>query len=352
MKNKTSYGGVLPHGLMSQEARGAVGGFNKTYKNTALRAGIIKRVIPTSSEENINKLAPEYDVTVIEQDENRAITPITYRNCVSREGLGSIADYFNAVLRGRTMDSSTDTPDFSGQDGTIVLLLALDANSDKGIIMGGLRHPDRGISLSGDGLGLIGEYNGVKIEIKDDGELIITSRGATDSKGKVKDEERTDTNVSMRADGAVSITREEFDINISAEGEYSSRFDSDFTSIIKGNENISVSKDSFFKSTNHSMNLKSLAVKASGSATFNVNSMSIKSTDKSSILGSIINIEGSAMVAIKASNVTIDGQVSVGGSGAQPAVIQSTIFQGTGNMGAPVISTSVGPYSSKVSIAS
>ena len=48
---------------------------------------------PVNNEKNRSKLTTEYDVVVMEQSENKGATTIMYKNCMSSEGLGSIADF-------------------------------------------------------------------------------------------------------------------------------------------------------------------------------------------------------------------------------------------------------------------
>jgi len=57
-------------------------------------------------------------------------------------------------------------------------------------------------------------------------------------------------------------------------------------------------------------------------------------------------------VTVKGTSVTIDGTMINLGKGGTPAVTMTTQFLGTGNLGIPVISVAVGPFSSSVFIAS
>ena len=94
MNNRLPSGGILPTGILNRDLRTQYGSFRKTFKNYPLRAGVIIASYPVSSNKNVGKLTTEYDVLIMEQDENKSITPTTYKNCVSIDGLGSIADYF------------------------------------------------------------------------------------------------------------------------------------------------------------------------------------------------------------------------------------------------------------------
>ena len=61
-------------------------------------------------------------------------------------------------------------------------------------------------------------------------------------------------------------------------------------------------------------------------------------------------IEGTDMVMAKADMIQLLGNQVIVGNGAVPAVIPSTYFVGTGNLGAPVLSLGIGPFSSSVLI--
>src|SRR5271165_5288695 len=136
MDNYLDSGGVLPSGLLSgNDFVEKMGGFNKTYKNYALRAGVVSTIYAYNDPQNFTKLSTEYDVSVFEQNEDRGSTIITYKNCLSSDGLGSIADYFEKTLRVNNTPSTVGSTliNTTGQNGAVVLLLCLDGMSDKAI---------------------------------------------------------------------------------------------------------------------------------------------------------------------------------------------------------------------------
>ena len=94
MENFLNNGTVLQNGLLTHNSEDFQKGFNRTYQNTALRVGMVAQIYPVSDPKNISKLTTEYDVTVIQQDTNQGIASVTYKNCMSSEGFGSIADFF------------------------------------------------------------------------------------------------------------------------------------------------------------------------------------------------------------------------------------------------------------------
>jgi hypothetical protein len=186
MSNHLPNGTVLPHGLLGVDLQSEMSGFNRQYKNTPLRMGIVTTIYNVNDPKNYTGLSTEYDVIVLEQNENSSYTSLTYRNCLSSEGMGSIADYFEKNLRNQTENSNPQgTPNTANQNGAIVILLCLDGFSEKGIIIGGLTHPDRATNLTTSAPQLYGEYNGVNISISPDGSGKLIIQGATDNNGNI-----------------------------------------------------------------------------------------------------------------------------------------------------------------------
>src|ERR1035437_1026345 len=135
MSNFLSNGTVMPHGLLSCDASDFLRGHNKTYNSTALRFGVIRQIYTKNDPKNVSKLSTEYDVEVIEQDMNRGVAPVTYKNCLSVDALGSIADFFEKNLRVQTKSDNYQLPLTKGQNGATVLVLCLDATMGKGVVL-------------------------------------------------------------------------------------------------------------------------------------------------------------------------------------------------------------------------
>jgi hypothetical protein len=199
-------GTVLPFGLLGASGEASMGAFNKTYKNTALRLGIVAKSYDISDEANLSGLTTEYDVLVFEQQEDRGSSIITYRNCMSSEGMGSIADFFERTLRVRQNSSDQSKAiNTKNQNGACVLILCLDGMSEKAIIIGAVTHPDRKTTLAGQTEHLEGEFNGVNIQVNGDGSANFTWKGPTNNDGTPVDTSLTPTVVSVAADGSFQI---------------------------------------------------------------------------------------------------------------------------------------------------
>jgi uncharacterized protein (DUF2345 family) len=97
---------------------------------------------------------------------------------------------------------------------------------------------------------------------------------------------------------------------------------------------------------------KDLVAEAQGSCSLKVKDLKIDSGGPANVKAAALDVQIEGIVKIKGAQITLDGMTFVGGPGGTPALILSTMFLGTGNLGAPVISQAIGPFSSKVFISS
>jgi len=342
-------GTVLPHGLLGHNTEMNMAGFKKSYQNVQLRVGIIIDSFSVADDGNISGLTTEYNVLVFEQNEDLGSTSILYRNCMSAEGLGNIADFFEKTLRKQTNGNGRETSNAKGQNGAVVLLLCIDGMGDKGIILAQLTHPDRKTTLTSDALHLEGEYNGVNIKINDDGSCSLTFNGPTNDDGSVADPSIGTTTLSIAADGSYSFdnggVQESFGkkgaVALTAKDSITHTAQTDYSVSAQGGITLTAQKD-----MNATMN--NLMMSAQGSAQINGQNITLQAQSALSVQGSTISIEAQSMANIKGSTIVLDGMVSLGGQGGQPILLLSTILMGVGNLGAPVISTAISGYALKV----
>jgi hypothetical protein len=249
MDNFLDNGAVLPSGLIGSNDHAAIAGFNKTYKNTSLRMGVILRSHPVSDKKNLSKLSIEYDVSVFEQNEDRGSTTITYKNCISAEGMGGIADFFEKSLRFKK-NSSSNLSNTKGQDGAIVLILCLDGMTEKAIVIGAMTHPDRQSTLIDNEPHLEGEYNGVRIKIAKDGSTSLVFKGATDNKGKALDPSQASTTVKIEKDGSFQVNHDSITFRMARDGTATLNAKKDINIITNANVNVTATKDATVKCVN------------------------------------------------------------------------------------------------------
>lgn len=218
MDNYLDNGAILPFGLLDTDSTSAMAGFNKTYKNTSMRVGVVIACYPISNERNKTKLSNEYDVIVMEQHEDRGSTTILYRNCLAKDGAGSIADFFEKTVRVQKKKKS-GTTDLNNQDGAIVLVDCLDGMTEKAIITGFLTHPDRKTTLKDEGPRLEGEFNGINVKIEKDGSTVLTFKGATDNSGKPLDSKQGNTVIAIEKTGSFQIKHKTVTVRLDKEGD-------------------------------------------------------------------------------------------------------------------------------------
>lgn len=269
MDNFLDNGTVLPVGLLGDNDSAMMAGFNKSYKNFPLRIGVVVQSYPTSDINNRSKLTNEYDVSVIEQYEDRGATTIIYKNCLSSEGFGSIADFFERTLRPMKKKlSKGNAINLKDQNGAIVLLLCLDGMSDKGIIISSLTHPDRQTTLTDQGPYLEGEFNGVNIKVATDGSATFTFNGATDNDGNIIDPTQGTTTIQVEKDGSFQIGNTTITFRLDKNGDATLTANKDINLNANGNINIIVKGNASLQCVNANVNASGDAeVKAAGTAT-------------------------------------------------------------------------------------
>jgi len=269
MSNMLDNGTVLPAGLLGENDISAMAGFNKSYKNFPLRVGVVTNSYPVSDTNNRSKLSNEYDVSVIEQFEDRGATTILYRNCLSSESFGSIADFFEHTLRPMKKKSSKgQSINLKDQDGAVVLLLCLDGMSDKGVIIACLTHPDRQTTLTNVGPYLEGEFNGINVKIATDGSATFTFNGATNNQGEVIDPSQGTTILQIEKDGSFQFNHDSITFRLDRTGTATLTANKDISLNANGNINITVKGNAVVQCVNATVQASGDAlVKAAGKTT-------------------------------------------------------------------------------------
>lgn len=347
MSSRLPNGAVLPTGLLGVKANSMMEGFKKSYQNSSLRMGMVVASYPVNDPKNITKLAAEYDVIVFEQNENQSATPITYKNCLSSEGLGSIADFLEMTLR--VQNKSGDSVDTKDQNGAIVIVMCLNGLTDKGIIIGALTHPDRTTTLTDEGPRLEGEFNGINIKVEKDGSTTLTFKGATDNDGNIIDDSQGPTTLSVEKDGSFQTSHKTITQRLDKSGVASLTADDNITNTTKKSFNVTTTENSNFNiGKNFNITAMQFAGAISGSASLTCDSGTIAATGAFGVKGATFNAEAQSLATIKAPNVVLQGNVALGGPGGLPVLILSTTFLGIGNLGGPVFSRAISGFANKV----
>lgn len=298
MSNELPNGAILPSGLLDASPE-LMAGFKKTYQNSSLRIGVIRESYGAKNSKNISKLVTEYDVMVFEQNEDKGATVITYKNCMASQSFGSLADYFEANLRKiKKKTSKGETPNISGHNGAVVLLLCLDSMSEKGLIIGSWAHPDRKSKLIDDSPYLEGEYNGVNIKVDTDGSTQLIFKGATDNDGKLIDSSQGPTTIRIEKDGSFQVDHKTITLRLDKNGVVSLTSD--------GSINIDTKKD--------------ITINATGNATLNCKDVTVTSSGNATIKAKEAILEASGTAIVEAKTVKL-------GKGATESVIKGDAFK-------------------------
>lgn len=337
-----SYNTVLPSSLLEIPNADYYSAHNHVFNNVKLRLGIIKRKIVPSDPSNQGG-GVEYDVIVFQQDDDKGMSHITYKNCVTMDSFGGVSDFFEFIKNSPTKD----TLDLSEDDGSYVLLLCIDGKASRGIIIGALPHHNRksvfkNKDIKKDDKILDSEYNGVRFTINPNGELIISVKGSTDNKGKVKGKELK-SEISVNKEGSIGVINDGGSV-------YIDQPKKSVSILSNGDFIVDASKDVKVKGAKGSFDLSELTAKCSGNVSFDCSKLEAK-CQEISIKGSNAKIEAESL-EIMSSNVNIKSSSIQLGNGGSPAVTMMTQFMGIGNLGAPVMCSAMGPFSGSVFIAS
>jgi len=344
-------GAVLPFGLLQCDPNIAMRGFNKTYKNTALRMGIVMNTYPVGDPKNVTALTTEYDVVVNEQNENDGVTPVTYKNCITSDGFGSITDFFEKTFRSQNKDSvKGNVANTKGQNGATVLILCLDGMSEKGVIIGGINHPDRKTTLVDKLPHLEGEYNGAHIVVNSDGSTTFTFKGATDNDGKIIDPTQGNTVVTVEKDGSYQVSHKTITQRFDKGGDVTLTADGNITNNATKNFNVNSTENTVINATKKvNITAQEMLASISGSAALQCQSGTVDSQSTYGIKASVFTAEAEGLVQIKAPTVIIDSPVvALGGVGGLPVLTLGTTIFSIGNLGLPTLGRAIAGFSFKV----
>lgn len=144
--------------------------------NGTLRYGEVKQLYYPDDPQNQSKRWIEYAVDVTSKDGIGPRTTIRYFATTLSNPFGGGTDCLRYVFRAGTPDASITSA------GSKVLILCLDGDQPRGIIIGGVRdsywpaNSPNGIDLD-EGINLLFQYNGLRAHIEEDGSLTVIYTG-------------------------------------------------------------------------------------------------------------------------------------------------------------------------------
>ena len=334
----------------------------KIFGNNSLRLGLVLEIVEEDDEKNASKLGPEYNVMTIEQDGDNGSNTAIYKNCINIDAFGGVADFFQFKHRAsKDPKKAKKKGSLKEETGSIVLLLCLDGNSEKAVILKSVHNPKKNKVLTKDkGHHMEGEFNGVNWSVDKDGAMTVVFKSATEDDGTPKDEKAGGTSWKIEKDGSFEL---------SDGNEEKIRVDKTTKKIdVSAGDDVSiVTKKNMNITADESMNItlkKDLIAMAEGKAAFTVkSSMDLEAKGPFNIKGQTIQMESKSLIQMKAqslfqveagSSAIINApQLLLGPSPAQPALLAfDLITLGTGNNGAPVISNAIAGFSTSILISS
>lgn len=345
---------VPPSSLLSQLDSKQVSSLTKRFENTPLRVGIVIEANDIDNDKNFSKNIPEYTVVTREFNSAGGIDYKKYSNVISLDKFGGIADFFEYKLRPNKnpIDKEPTKPsyDFAKQNGTLVLLLCLDGFSEQPIIIGGFpnvldQKTQRKTTLTKEnGLHMEGEYNGINWKINKDGEFVLTFRSPTDNNGKIINNKYSGTFTKIDKTGSFEVKDKHNHVRMDNDkGGISLTTDANQTT--SADKNIELTAKADFKVKSDKWNTE-----IAGSATNKAASWGMEVSGDVNIKASGPIKLDSSLLDIKTKTVNVQANSINLGVGGLPALLLTTKFVGTGNGGAPVVSSPIGPFSSVVFI--
>ncbi len=338
---------IYPSSLFTPTDSNGSSSYEKTYQNTMLRIGIVLKVYETDDEKNINKVVPEYDVMALEQEQQYGLNSTIYKSCVSYDGFGGVADFFQAKLRPVKDSRKTEQKiNFQDETGSIVLLLCIDGNSDRAMIIKSFPSNQKQVLTKDKGIHLEGEYNGINYQINKDGELTVTFRSATNDDGTAKDTAAGGSFLKIDKTGSIElndnnkesirIDKEKKTIDVKAEKDISNTTDANFNVTAKQNANVKV---------------QDLVATCQGKVLISAKGTSAIKVDAAlTVTTPNLQVKASSSVNVQSNSIQLLGNQVTIGKGAQPAIIPTTVILGRTAGGSPVVSRAIGPFSSSVLI--
>lgn len=179
--------------------------------NISLHFGEVKELIYPKDPRNVNRRYIEYSVDVYPKMGSGPRTIQRYYNCLLSNPFGGGGDIYRYTLWPSTTPSSSQYT-----NGSKVLVLCLDGEQTKGIIIGGMR--DNFVDQTGfqgvdtnEGHNLFWQFNGINATIDKQGAFTLTFNGPTGRDGTFDDstgvfQSDTGSTFKFEADGSVLLT--------------------------------------------------------------------------------------------------------------------------------------------------
>lgn len=321
-------------------------------KDYSIRVGMVRELVYLNG--------PEETRYIVEVWKNNKLYPMT---CIRTSRFGGLYNYEEYTLRGfKAGEDNVGLGNFAMVPGDMVIVAAADGESREGIILGSVNHYGRSevLPVSKDPQ-YTSEFNGVQTLINSKGEYRRIFKGLPINVDKLNDAPSGDEYPLPEYDNDVGFSYYEFDKT----GSYlvTDNANDDLSQYIKINKpdgkiEITSGKTTLVidkKSESYSITNKVTTFNSEDEFNIKTKKHNVTAQDEVNIQSAAINTTGewtqSGNCTIKGNtaqtgNVDITGNFSTSGKtdlagGANPLIYDIILIKGTGNKGAPVISTPI-----------
>lgn len=193
----------MPRHISSNNARGSYD-ISSNNSDVSLRVGVVVAAYPPTHPSNTNKKVAEYTVNSIYTDKDSVEGGFQYFRVRTASFFGGLSDYLRWAPR---ITSGAE----KYAEGSYVLLMCVNGSQRFSYIVGGIPHPNSTQQDPSDSVFFKWQYNGVAVDITQDGSLTILRRGPTDSYGNVTDHTYSGAIIEMNNDGLFTIGYQDAD---------------------------------------------------------------------------------------------------------------------------------------------
>ena len=177
--------------------------FDLMFDNSCLRIGMVVKEYLPNDPQNTSGRRRQYDVLTYTNQGNGPAYPVVYKRAVISTMFGGVADHSEFTLRAAPATNSGKGP--APSYGAVVLLLCINGDSSRSFIIGCSKNRLSEAESSTDGHHLTWEFNGILVNIDNEGQLSIKHRGPTNEKGEVTDVTDNTSSLLFKQDGSVEI---------------------------------------------------------------------------------------------------------------------------------------------------
>jgi hypothetical protein len=351
MRNRLSDGTIVESNLAVNTPH-ALTQRSKEFLNNngSLKIGNVIQILYPEDIHNLSKKLIEYHVAVLEKNLYGSSNLNIYNNCVVSNLFGSANNSTNHTYQAR---------DDVNTKGASVLILCVGGNSQGGsaIILGGLDKTDTNyIPSASDGQFYDFNFNGINVNINNDGEYSLIFNSKVDIKGKKANEQAAGTSVKIDKDGKLTLSDNEGQFLLFNRVDKISTWGNgtESISVDKQNHTISlISTDKISVNSKNSIKIDSKGtIDSSSDKDYNISSgsnLTVKSKASMNMkadatmnldAGANFKAKGGAVAILEGGSVVqVKAPITLLGQGSFPVGIAGiSISLGFDSMGSPVIS--------------